>query len=213
MDRHQFATRANRWTLLQLIGGTFSSRRAVQGWSMQSSPTDWCPNWQSWARLHPSAAGSSISCQKPSLRVRVTPHPHPTHPHPSASAETFSNKKMASALWRNLDHTHTSCYHCSMQSVYWCVFVMPAAQWSHHLHPENHQLPSSLPSMNFFATTASERPKTPPGTYPLDVLPLPSQDITCMNCCPQANVREKQKQGQTGIKKKQFYSKNSTDLI
>lgn len=86
--------------------------------SMQSSPTDWCPNWQRWARLHPSAAGSSISCQKPSLRVRVTPHPHPTHRHPSASAETFSNKKMASALWRNLDHTHTSGYHCSMQSVY-----------------------------------------------------------------------------------------------
>lgn len=144
----------------------FGLCRSLAKLSMQSSPTDWCPNWQSWAWLHPSAAGSSISCQKPSLRVRVAPHPHPTHPHPSASAETFSNKKMASALWRNLDHTHMSCYQSSMQSVYWCVFVLPAAHWSHHLHPENHQLRSSPPWMNFFATTGSERPKTPPGTYP-----------------------------------------------
>lgn len=58
---HQFASRANRWKLLQQLSGLFggilqqneSCARLVfcqflAPLSKQSSPTHWCPNWQSW---------------------------------------------------------------------------------------------------------------------------------------------------------------------
>lgn len=179
LDPHQFAYGANRWTLplrlSGLLGATNSSRR---GWvllilvrlSKQPSPTDWSPNWQSWASLHPSAAGSWTSCQNPSQRVGSSAPP-PTPPYPSASIQTFSSRKKVqqrpsfvrlrdsgrSPSNRNCSRLVSTATECGLV----CGFFMPAG--GRHLHPENRWMPSS-PPMNFIAPTASEKPKTSRGT-------------------------------------------------
>lgn len=179
LDPHQFAYGANRWTLPQrlsgLLGATNSSRR---GWvllilvrlSKQPSPTDWSPNWQSWAWLHPSAAGSWTSCQNPSQRVRDSPPTTP--PYPSASIQTFSSRKQVqespscarlsdsgrSTSNRNCPRLVSTATECGLVCG---VFFASGGVVTSTQRIIGCPLP---PPMNFIAPTASEKPKTSRGT-------------------------------------------------
>lgn len=179
LDPHQFAYGANRWTLplrlSWLLGATNSSRR---GWvllilvrlSKQPSPTDCSPNWQSWASLHPSAAGSWTSCQNPSQRVRSSA---PLPPH-SASIQTFSSRKKVqqrpsfirlrdsgrSPSNRNCSRLVSTATECGLV----CGFFYASGGSSPPPRESLDALFPPPPPMNFIAPTASEKPKTSWGT-------------------------------------------------
>lgn len=187
---HQFASRANRWKLLQqlsgLFGGTFSRMKAVQGWFFcqfvaplwkQSSPTHWCPNWQNWTWLHPSAARSSISFQNPSQSLRVAP--------PSLLSHWLTFSRKTSALRKNLvteaKHTLLPLLHAE------CVLVCVCYSDSGVITSTQKIIGCPPPSLGELLSTqclrkAKNIPRDPP-----------SQVITRMNCCPQANGTEQQK--------------------